>query len=179
MWVCYSPRVSQETEADEIPRVSPRSPSSPPARGQHHVLHWEGELCLPGVTQDVSGSFQETPLSLWPCTVQHTPVTHPRYPEGCWVVSTSGLWGKMLWTLFIVLYEAIFLRKPNLKNDQNTFHQSVLSVPHSVCICVSTRIHSRKHVRISAGGTPRTHHWIITRIHTVQSRHDWKQATGL
>ena len=48
----------------------------------------EGELSLPGVTQDVSAPFRRLLRLLLtaarqPCTVQHTPVTHPRYPEGC------------------------------------------------------------------------------------------------
>ena len=73
MWVCYSPRFLQGTEADEIPRGRPEVPPVPLPKGS--TAFPEGELCLPGVTQDVSGSLQETPVSglltALPC------VTHP------------------------------------------------------------------------------------------------------
>ena len=69
------PEGAQKSLQPHCPRAAPRSAP-------------EGALSLPGVTQDASAPFRRLPCLLLaaacqPCTVQHTPMTHPRYPEGC------------------------------------------------------------------------------------------------
>lgn len=178
MWVCYSPRFRREQTGRDTLEFRPRSPSSPTAEGRH-TFSWEGRA-LPAWSHTgcvYPAPFQGLPLSLRPCTVQHTPVTHPRYPEGCWVVSTSGAVRIMLWTLFIALKKQFFSGSQTSGQPETSFTRT-LSLFLILYISVS-RMHSHKHVRISAG----VHQEHITgsqHTHTL-SRADMtrKQATGL
>lgn len=177
MWVCYSPRFPQETEAG--PRYQEFRPVPQPCRPRAASRSaWEASFACLESHRMCLAPFRRLHCLFGPALYLY-PSDSSTLP---WRLLSGFHLGAVrnnaMNTFYSPLKKQFFSGSKPQEWPKQVSPELALSVPHSVHICVSTRMHSHKHVRISAG----VHQEHITgsqHAHTVQSRHDRKQATGL